>query len=172
MSEPLTVRELESSDGSINIQTTSLKSRLVQRFTRTFKGGTWNPANTYYEIPGSFINITPLYDNSIIIYTYTGAVAWINAWTSNHAISHWRFYVNGKEHARHNKSARYIEENSVVKWEVPSWGAGRSGSMGYYARQYNNGNNGVYFNGRNYKDGGRSIEPVSVFISIEEIVIS
>lgn len=166
MSLTIKVDEIEN-PGGVNLPVETLKRRMVQRFTRTFKGGIWNPGNTYYEIPGSFINITPLYDDSVLVYTYSGAVSWINGW-NNHSISHWRFYVNGQEYARHNKSTDWIEENAIVKWEVPSWGAGASGSMGYYARQYNNGNHGVHFNARHYRDRSRVQEPVNVYISVEE----
>ena len=165
MSGILKVDTIRNETNSVNLPTPYLKRRLVQRYTRWFLGGLWNPGNTYYEIPGSFINVTPLYDNSFVTYSYSAPVG--HVWFT-HSISHWIFMVNGDEYARHNRSADHLESGHIIKWEVPSWGKGRSGSMGYFTRQYSSGQHGVHFNARRYIDGSDSSRGVASYVSVEE----
>jgi hypothetical protein len=165
MSSTLIVDTIRNTANSVNIQTTYLQRRLVQRVNRWFRGGIWNPGNTYYEVPGSFLNITPLYDNSYLLYSYRCPLG--HAWNA-HSITHWIFQVNGTEFARHTRSVDHQESGHNHRWEVPSWGKGRSGSMGYYTRNYNSGNHGAHFNARRYIDGSDSTRSVPSFVSIEE----
>jgi hypothetical protein len=142
---------------------------MVQRYTRWFFGGVWNPGNIYYEIPGSYINVTPLFDNSFLTYSTNAPVGHVGGWPA-HTISHWVFTVNGTEWARHNRSGDHQESGHILRWEVPSWGKGRSGSMGYITRQYSNGTHGVHYNARRYLDGTSTNSPVPVYVSVEEYV--
>jgi hypothetical protein len=159
------VDTISSEDGAIVLPTTSLVRRVVQRTSRWFKGGLWNPGNNYYEIPGSFINITPLYDTSFITYTYMCPLGHRGA---AHSITHWVFIANGQEYARHSRSVDHQEAGHVHKWEVPSWGKGRSGSLGYITRQYADSNHSVHYNGRRYIDGSDSSRSVPSHVIVEE----
>ena len=163
----LTVDTIRNVDNSVNLQTSYLQRRLVQRTTRWFKGGLWNPGNNYREIPGSLINITPTYDNSILVYTYMCPLGHRGA---AHSITHWVFVSNGQEYARHSRSVDHQESGAIHRWEVPSWGKGRSGSMGYYTRQYVDSNHSVHYNGRRYINGSDSSRGVPSFVQVEEYV--
>jgi hypothetical protein len=139
--------------------------RIIQRTTRWFKGGLWNPGNNYYEIPGSFINITPLYSNSIISYSYMCPLGHRGA---AHSITHWIFLAGGTEFARHCRSVDHQESGAIHRWEVPSPGAGRSISLGYITRQYSDSNHSVHFNGRRYLNGGQADQGVPSSVTVEE----
>lgn len=165
MSGILKVDTIRNTANSVNLQTTYLQRRVVQRTTRWFKGGLWNPSNQYREIPGSMINITPLYDNSYLTYTCMIPLGHRGA---AHSITHWIFYAAGNEYARHSRSVDHQESGAIHRWEVASWGAGRSGTMGYLVRQYADSNHSVHFNGRRYIDGSDSSRGVPSFIQVEE----
>lgn len=143
----------------------SLVGRTAQRITRKFPGGLYNPGNVYREIPGATINITPFYDNSTFVYTLMCPLGHRGA---AHSISHWIFIVNGVEYGRHNRSVDHQESGTYQTWYVPSWGKGRSGSLGYLVRQYSDGNHSVHFNGRRYIDGSDSSRGVPNFVTVEE----
>lgn len=165
MSSILITDTIKNSANTVVLQTPQLQRRSIQRVTRWFKGGLWNPGNTWYEIPGSMINITPFYDNSLILYSYMCPIG--HVWNA-HSITHWMFMVNGKEYGRHNRSIDHQESGNIMRWEVPSWGKGVAGNMGYMGRQYGSGTHGVHFNGRRYIDGSDSSRGIPSFVSIEE----
>jgi hypothetical protein len=161
----LKVDNIRNSANTVNMPTTYFKRRTLQRWSKWFKGGLWNPSNTYWEIPGSWINLTPMSDTSRITYSFNAPVG--HVWNS-HSISHWIFYAYGLEQCRFSKSCTHLETAALFQWEVLSQGAGKSLSMGFYARQYNNGNHGVHFNARRYRDGSNVNEPVGCYVSCEE----
>jgi hypothetical protein len=165
MSGILTVDTIRNVDNTINLQTSYLQRRLVQRTTRWFKGGLWNPGNEFKEIPGSLMNITPMYDTSFLTYTFMCPLGHRGA---AHSITHWIFVAGGQEYARHSRSVDHQESGSIHRWEVASWGKGRSGTMGYYTRQYADSNHSVHYNGRRYIDGSDSSRGVPSFVQVEE----
>lgn len=170
MSGTLVVDNIRNSANTVNFPVSYFKRRLVQKLTRRYPGGAWNPSNTYWEIPGSFLGITPQYDNSYIIYTYSGPLSHINGWSA-HCITHWIFYAYGNEQCRFSRSVDHIENNAIFRWQIPSEGAGKACNAGFYARQYSNGNHGAHFNARRYRDGSNvSGELVGAYISMEEYV--
>lgn len=161
----LKVDTIRNVNNTVSLTPANLQRRLVQRTTRWFKGGLWNPGNNYREIPGSLINITPLYDNSYLTYSYMCPLGHRGA---AHSITHWIFVAYGQEYARHNRSVDHQESGQTLRWEVPSWGAGRAGTMGYFTRQYADSNHSVHFNGRRYIDGSDSSRAVPSWVSVEE----
>lgn len=167
MASILRVDNIRNNANTVNLPISYLQRRLVQRTTRWFKGGLWNPGNTYYEIPGSFINITPLYDNSFLVYTYMCPLGHRGV---AHSISHWIFIANGQEYFRHSRSADHNEAGHIHRWEIASWGKGKSSSMGYITRQYSDSTHSVHFNGRRYIDGIDSSRGVPSYVSVEEFV--
>jgi hypothetical protein len=165
MTSKIQVSEIKDPQGLVSIRPEYLVRRLVQRVTRWFFGGLWNPGNNYHEIPGSQISVTPMYDNSILVYTYMCPLGHRGA---AHSITHWIFMANGQEYARHNRSVDHQESGAILRWEVPSWGAGRTGTMGYFTRQYTDSNHSVHFNGRRYIDGIDSSRSVPSHVTVEE----
>jgi len=165
MSGILRVDSIRNPANSVGFPVTYLNRRLVQRSTQWFKGGLWNPGNQYREIPGCMMNITPLYDNSFLTYT---CMIPLGHRQNAHSITHWIFYANGNEYARHSRSVDHQESGSIHRWEDPSWGKGRAGTMGYLVRQYGDGTHSVHYNGRRYIDGADSSRGVPNFVSVEE----
>jgi hypothetical protein len=56
---------------------------------------------------------------------------------NTHAISHWRFFVNGVLYYWHSVSGVHIQDGCTIKWEIPSWGTS-AGRIGYQIRSYSN----------------------------------
>lgn len=164
----LTVDTLRNSANTVSITPRSLQRRIIQRTTRRFFGGTWTPGTNYREIPGSLINITPMYSNSLLTYTYMCPIC--QKGTNAHSISHWIFVANGQEYARHSRSVDHQESGAIIRWEIPSWGAGRSSTMGYFTRQYVDATHAVHFNSRRYIDGSDSTRSIPSWVSVEEYV--
>lgn len=158
---------LQTESANLNIPFYGLTSRTAQRITYRFPGGYHNMGNNYRQIPGSNINITPFYDNSTLVYTLMCPLGHRGA---AHSITHWIFMVNGTEYARHNRSVDHQESGTYQTWAVPSWGKGRSGTMGYIARQYGDGTHSVHFNARRYIDGSDSTRGVPNFVTVEEVL--
>ena len=174
MTATLIVDRIVNSTGTVDLQTTYLRRRLVQRVYQRFHGGgnpeqggggLWNPGNEYRPIPGNSLSITPVYSNSILVYTCNAPVGHRG---SSHSISHWKFYAGGVEYARHSKSGTHMGHGHIHRWEVPSWGAGRAGMMGYQVRQYSDSNHSTHFNGRRWIDGSDSSRSVPSYVMVEE----
>lgn len=165
MTGTLIVDTVRNTANSVSLSTTNFNRRLLQRTFRWFRGGMWTPSNTWYEVPGSWLSITPIYSNSFLTYTWMCPLGHRGA---AHSISHWIFMADGKEYARHTVSIDHQEQGAIRRWEVPSWGAGRSASMGYITRQYAESNHSVHFNARRYIDGSDSNRSVPSWVSVEE----
>jgi len=166
MTATLIVDRITNSAGTIDLQTTYLRRRLIQRIYKRFFGGMWNPGNEWRPLPGNSLSITPTYDNSILIYTCNAPMG--HRGGSSHSITHWKFYAAGVEYARHSKSGTHLSCAHTMRWEVPSWGAGRAGSMGYQVRQYGDGTHCTHFNGRRWIDGSDSSRAVPSYVMVEE----
>ena len=54
------------------------------------------------------------------------------------------------------------------RWEVASWGAGKTGNMGYISRQYGDGTHSVHFNARRWIDGSDTSPAVPSYVLVEE----
>lgn len=168
MSQTLLVDTIRNSANTVNFSTQHLRRRLVQRINKRFFGGMWNTGNEYRPVPGNGLSITPFYDDSIIVYTcmlphgHRGASA--------HSITHYKFYVRGNEYARHCKSGDHYANGHIHRWEVPSWGAGSAGMLGYHVRQYGDGTHCTHFNARRWIDGSDSSRAVPSYVMLEEYV--
>lgn len=168
MSSTLIVDNIQDSASSVDIATYSLQRRLVQRIHKRFYGGMWNPGNQWRPVPGNTLSITPMYDNSILVYTcqlprgHRGGNA--------HSITHYKFYAGGQEYARHSCSGEHYGHGKTERFEVASWGAGRAGSMGYFVRQYGDSTHSAHFNGRRWINGSDSSRSVPSYVMVEEYV--
>lgn len=132
----VTTSYISSANGALVVPIMELTARVIQRHQSTYTSGEWNPDGAYNWAPGSFVDFTPQRSDSRIAYTWRIPVAWVAASTG---ISHWRFYVNGVEYYRHGYSGTHVEDGSVLRWDVPSWGTS-SGRIGYQIRSYANDN--------------------------------
>jgi len=177
MTSTLIVDTIRNAAGTVVLPVTYLRRRLVQRIYRRYHsggnptetgGGLWNTGNEYRPIPGNTLSITPMYDNSILVYTCNGPMG--HRGGSSHSITHWKFYAGGQEYARHSKAGTHLGCAHTHRWEVPSWGAGRAGSMGYQVRQYGDGTHCTHFNGRRWLDGNDTSRSVPSYVMVEEYV--
>jgi hypothetical protein len=176
MTATLRVNTIANSTASVSIATTYFQRRLVQRIYKRFHGGgnpteggngLWNPGNEYRPIPGNSLSITPLYSNSILVYSCNSPQGHRQ---NSHSISHWKFYAGGVEYVRHTQAGTHLSCAHVHRWEVPSWGAGRAGMMGYQVRQYGDGTHSTHFNGRRWLDGNDTSRTVPSYVMVEEYV--
>jgi hypothetical protein len=161
----LTSSLISNTSGSVVVPIRELTSRVIQRHEATYTGGEWNPDNTSNWVPGSFRDFTPLRSDSRISYIWRCPHAWSNA---THAISHWRFFVNGILYFWHSTSGVHIEDGCVLKWDVPSWGT-TAGRIGYQVRSHSNDNHETRVYTTYYWDGvGRSAQNARGQLLIEE----
>ena len=87
--------------GSPIIPVKELETRVVQSYNSEYTGGEWNPDNNSNWVPGSFVDFTPQRADSRISYIWRCPHACVAA---SHAISHWRFFVNGNLYFWHSSS--------------------------------------------------------------------
>jgi len=161
----LTTSAFQNTGGTITIPVRELTPRVIQYYREDYTGGEWNPDNTSNWVPGSFRDFTPRRADSRISYTWRCPHAWIG---QTHAISHWRFFVNGNLYFWNSTSGRHIEDGCVLKWDVPSWGT-TAGRIGYQIRAYANDNHEVRLYTTYYWDGtGRSAQNSRGQLIIEE----
>jgi hypothetical protein len=99
MPNTIRLQAISYSAGTIAVPIVELQERTIQSFSATYTAGEWNPDNNYNWIPGSFVDFTPRRPDSRITYYYRAPHAWVGA---SHAISHWRFFVNGSTWFWHN----------------------------------------------------------------------
>lgn len=163
----LTTASLTPTGGSPVVPIRELTPRIIQHFRQDYTAGEWNPDNNNNWAPGSFVDFTPRRADSRISYIWRVPVAWSNA---SHAISHWRFFVNGILYAYHSTSGVHIEDGCTLKWDVPSWGTS-AGRIGYQVRSYANDNHETRLYTTYYWDGtGRSAQNARGQLIVEEYV--
>ena len=162
----LSVDYLQNRAGTVTVPVKELETRVIQYYHAEYTGGAWNPNNSYAWMPGSFRDFTPRRADSRIKYTCRIPYYWPNA---SHAISHWRFYVNGEILYTWSESGTYIENGRTFEFEFPSWGTS-SGRIGMQMRAYSNNNHEVRPYGTRYWDGGGSTQNCRGHLMIEEIL--
>jgi len=141
--------------------------------TQTVVSGTYTFPNvtgqqdmnsTYQDISGSNITYTPPLGATRVVYKFNFSTYWTNA---SHAISHYRFYIDGVEvvYARHNRSATYQESKYEFSWTIPIGGSpntntGRQATwttpktLKLMGRSYDGNANDINLHGTYYWDGG------------------
>ena len=161
----LTTNTISNVSGTVTVPVRELESRIIQRYVQDYSGGEWNPDNTSNWAPGSFVDFTPRRADSRISYSWRVPHAWVAA---SHAISHWRFFVNGNIYFWHSVSGVHIEDGCTIKWDVPSWGT-TAGRIGYQVRSYSNDNHEVRLYTTYYWNGtGRSAQNARGQLIVEE----
>ncbi len=73
-------------------------------------------STTYVPVSGSSISYCPPPGTTTVVYRFNFSVYWASA----HAISHFRFYIDGNEivYARNNRSGQYLEYRSTFEWPI------------------------------------------------------
>jgi len=160
----LTTKALSNSSGTLNIPIKELTPRIIQRHEARYTAGEWNPDNTSNWAPGSWVDFTPQRSDSRISYIWRAPHSWSNA---THAISHWRFFVNGILYYWHGVSGVHIQDGCTLKWDVPSWGTS-SGRIGYQIRSYANDNHETRLYRTIYWDGVTSVQNCIGQLIVEE----
>jgi len=146
------------------IPVSELNARCIQRYSADYTGGDWNPSNSYAWLPGAFVDFTPQRADSRLFFWARIPRAWVNA---SHAISHWKFYVNGILTFMHSESGNHLEEGNTFKWTVPSWGTS-NGRIGYQMRSYSQNNHTVRAYSTNYWNGTGSRQNAFGYLLVEE----
>lgn len=154
-------------DGSVRIPVKELEVRTIQYYTSTYTSGEWNPNNSYNWVPGAYRDFTPLRADSRI--KWTARLPTRNQRGSSHAISSWRFYVNGALWYSFSESGTHIENGKAWEFEVPSWGTS-SGRIGMQIRSHANDNHEVRIYGTDYWNGTGSVQNCYGQMFIEEIL--
>lgn len=171
MTGVLRVDTIQNSTGTVSVPVEFMRKRLIQRTQQTFKFGTWNPGNTYYQIPGSTIGITPVYDHSFIRYVLRMPITYPNGGNA-HEISHWIFQAEGRwgtrEYARFCRSKDHLEDAFSQEWWISSWGAGKATTMGYVMRNYSSGSHYIATNASYWWNGGGSFRAQQSWVMAEE----
>jgi hypothetical protein len=163
----ISINAISNTSGNVVVPVKELQTRIIQQYTSEYTGGEWNPDNTSNWVPGSFLDFTPLRSDSRISYIWRCPHAWVG---NSHAISHWRFFVNGLLYYYHCTSGRHIEDGCIMKWDVPSWGT-TSGRIGYQIRAYSNDVHEVRLYTTYYWNGtGRSAQNSIGQLIVEEYV--
>jgi plastocyanin len=158
-----------------NLQTTSripyiplseLWYRPLKSVIQTYTSGQWNPDTNYNWVPGMYIDYVPVSSRSRIKASCT--IPYVGL---NHAagISHWIFYANGIEIAKHCVAGNHIEDCTTYAYDVGSWGT-TSARIGYQMRAYANDNHEVRPYTTRYWDGGASNQVCYGQMIIEEYI--
>lgn len=131
--------------------------------TYTFEnsGSGMGLSTTYQDITGSSMTYTPPTGTSRVVYEFSHQLSW----SQDHAISHWRLYIDGTEvtDARHSLSGRYPERVEHHMWVFSigsansatgaqsSWTTGKLIKL--QAREYGTGNGNDKVHYTTYWDG-------------------
>jgi hypothetical protein len=85
-------------------------------------------------------------------------------------ITHWIFYRDHIEYGRHSRSGHHVENAFAQEWDVPSWGAGQYGRLGYKFRAYSEGNHNAHLYYTRYWDGGGNSLEIQGQVIVEEYI--
>ena len=167
MSGILNVDNIYNEAGSTVAYTSYMQRRVVQRTVYSHRVGWWYPDNTYYWVPGAYLDFRPLRSDTRIRVTMSIPAIWYG---SAHHISHWIFYKDDIEYGRHSRSGHHTENAFTQQWDVPGWQAGQIARIGYKVRAYASGNHSTHLYFTNYWDGGGASWHLKGQIFAEEYV--
>lgn len=85
-------------------------------YSSEFVTNTVTGSTTYVPVSGSTISYCPPPGTATVVYRFNFSVWWPDA----HAISHFRFYIDGNEvvFARHSRSGFYMEYRNTFEWPI------------------------------------------------------
>lgn len=168
MSSILKVDTINDENSLYSITTSNLQRRVIQRLSYTHRVGWWRANNTYYWVPGAYVDFRPLRGDSRIRFTFTIPVRQYGG--GQHTISHWIFYRDEEEYGRHSRSGHHTENSFSTEWEMPSWGANSYSRVGYKVRSYNEGTHNVHLYLTQYWDGGGNSYSLKGQATVEEYI--
>lgn len=147
----LRVDTITNESNSFNIPTSQFQRRLIQRVSYTHRIGWWRGNNTYYWVPGAYVDFRPMRSDSRIRATFCIPT---RDYGSVHMIMHWIFYRDEVEFGRHTRGGHHVENAFATEWDIPSWGEGAYSRIGYKCRSYSEGNHNAHLYLSQYWDGG------------------
>lgn len=151
MSGRLQVDTIQSENGSNGISISNMQRRVIQRTSQTYRSGYWRADNSYYWIPGMFVEFRPLRSDSRISLSFSIPT---RDYGSAHMIMHYIMYIDDQEQMRFTRGGHHVENAHAIDWEIPSWGAGQFRRVGMKARSYSEGNHNAHLYMLRYWNGG------------------
>jgi len=151
MTGVLQVNTITNESNTFSINTQNFRRRIIQRTNYIHRTGWWRGNNTYYWVPGAYMDFRPLRGDSRIQASYN---IFTRAYGSQHMIMHWIFYVDEVEYGRFTRGGHHVENTNSTIYEVPSWGANAYRRIGFKARSYVEGNHNAHLWHTQYWDGG------------------
>jgi len=152
MTAELAVDNIYNAAGSTVAYTSYMQRRVVQRVSYVHRLGYWYPDNNYYWLPGGYLDFTPIRNDTRLRWSLNCPMIWYG---SAHNITHHIFYRDEIEYGRHSRSGHHTENANTQTWDIPTWGAGQVGRVGYRIRSYAQGNHSGHFWFTHYWDGGQ-----------------
>jgi hypothetical protein len=164
----LQVDTVTNESASFSISSVNFKRRIIQRTNYIHRTGWWRANNTYYWIPGAFMDFRPIRGDSRIRASYN--IFMRQYGTSNHTITHYIFYVDELEYGRFSRSGHHVENTNTIHYDVPSWGADAYRRIGFKARSYSEGSHNSHLWHTQYWDGASGAYDCPGQMIIEEYV--
>jgi hypothetical protein len=166
MSGIIKVDTIQTEDGAVSIPTSYFQRRIIQRVSYTHRVGWWRSDNTYYWVPGAYVDFRPVRSDSRIRFTY--AIPTRQYGGSQHSIQHWIFYANDQEYGRFTRGGHHTENAFPNEWDLPSWGSGAYSRVGFKTRAYSDGNHNAHLYLTQYWDGGGASNQIKGQVIVEE----
>lgn len=163
----LKVDNIENIGSTVSIPTNYFRRRLLQRVSYVHRVGWWRGNNTYYWVPGGYVDFRPQRSDSRIRFTYSIPT---RDYGSNHMIMHWIFYRDEIEYGRFTRGGHYVENAFATEWDLESWGAGQYARVGFKCRSYSEGNHNAHLYHTQYWDGGGAGLQIPGQMIVEEYV--
>jgi hypothetical protein len=151
---------------TVTIPVPYMQRRIIQRTSYTHRVGWWRANNTYYWVPGAYVNFRPMRSDSRIRFTF--AIPTRQYGTSQHTIMHWIFFVDEVEYGRFTRGGHHVENAFASEWDIPSWGEGQYRRVGHKCRSYNEGVHNAHLYHTQYWDGGGSSLDIQGQAIVEE----
>jgi hypothetical protein len=151
MSSILRVDTIQNESATFSISASHFRRRTIQRLSYTHRVGWWRSDNTYYWVPGAYVDFRPLRGDSRVKLTFN--IPTRQYGTSQHTIQHWIFYRDEVELGRHTRGGHHTENAFSTEWDLASWGADVYSRVGYKTRAYADGNHNAHLYLTQYWDG-------------------
>ena len=162
----LKVDTITNEANTVSIPTSYMQRRLIQRVSYTHRMGWWRGNNTYYWVPGAYMDFRPLRSDSRIRFTFNLPTRQYGA--SQHMIMHWIFYVDEVEYGRYTRGGHHVENAFGTEWDVPSWGENQYRRVGHKCRSYSEGTHNAHLYLTQYWDGGGASNDIQGQMIAEE----
>jgi hypothetical protein len=167
MTAILTAGSLQNEASTVTIPISHMQRRIIQRVSYTHRIGWWRGNNTYFWVPGAYVDFRPIKSTSRIRFTYSIPT---RDYGSAHMISHWIFYVDDIELGRHSRGGHQVENAFATEWDIEGWSAGTYRRIGYRFRSYTEANHNSHLYLTKYWDGGQTALNIPGQAIVEEYI--